>query len=137
MQRFYSKAYSKGLYNKIFQSWNNECIEYKVERGRQKSLAGYNHHPSQQPTLSLSAPGSASTSPPCTSFLHAVALLLPGLSFTPLNQFSCSSPSLHLLSSQDHNANNGSLQLVCGSNVVMLDLMVFHSSGFNNQSYGC
>jgi hypothetical protein len=33
---------------------------------RQKSLAGYNHHPSQQPTLSLSAPGSASTSPPCT-----------------------------------------------------------------------
>ena len=28
---FYSKAYSKGLYNKIFQSWNNECIKYKVE----------------------------------------------------------------------------------------------------------
>jgi hypothetical protein len=43
-----------------------------------------------------SAPGSASTSPPCTHFLlHAVALL-PGLSFTPLNQFSCSSPSSRL-----------------------------------------
>ena len=46
---------------------------------RQKSLAAYNHHPLQQPTLSLSAPGSASTSPPCTPFFHSVALL-PGLS---------------------------------------------------------
>jgi hypothetical protein len=29
---FYSKAYSKALCNEILQSWNNECIEYKVER---------------------------------------------------------------------------------------------------------
>jgi hypothetical protein len=26
----YSKAYSKGLYNEIFQSWNNECIEVSI-----------------------------------------------------------------------------------------------------------
>jgi hypothetical protein len=31
--QFFSKAYSKGLYNEIFQSWNNECIEYKMECG--------------------------------------------------------------------------------------------------------
>jgi hypothetical protein len=31
---FYSKVYSKGaLYNEILKSWNNECIEYKVELG--------------------------------------------------------------------------------------------------------
>jgi hypothetical protein len=38
---------------------------YSMPFLRQNSLASYNHHSSQQPTLSLSAPGCASTSPPC------------------------------------------------------------------------
>jgi hypothetical protein len=82
-------------------------LSYFVPFLRQKSLAGYNHHPSQQPTLSLSAPDSASTSP-CTTYyypflascswacsparpvVHSPQLLLLLLS--------CSLPSLHPLS---------------------------------------
>jgi hypothetical protein len=65
---------------------------------RQKPLAGglatTTTPRSQLHTLSLSAPGSASTSPSCTPFLHAVALL-PGQLFAPLNY---STLSLHPLS---------------------------------------
>jgi hypothetical protein len=61
---------------------------------RQKSLAGFNHHPLQQPTLSLPAPGSASISPPCTPFLHAFALL-PWKVCHLLPSISCPAPCPH------------------------------------------
>jgi hypothetical protein len=62
-------------------TWCSSMLQlcYLMPFLRQKPLAGYNHHPLQLSTLSLSALGSASTSPPCAPSLHAVALL-PGLS---------------------------------------------------------
>jgi hypothetical protein len=77
-------------------------LSYLMPFLRQKSLAGYNHHPLQQPTLSLSAPGSAS------SYLSTMAVPLfacscspamTGLSFTPpsISSPAPCTPSLLLL----------------------------------------
>jgi hypothetical protein len=79
-------------------------LSYLMPFLRQKSLAGYNqHHPLQQPTLSLSAPGSASSYLPlhhgCTHFACSCSPAMTGLSFTPP---SISSPSPLLLLAHPH-----------------------------------
>jgi hypothetical protein len=73
-------------------------LSYLMPFLRQKSLAGYNHHPSQQPTLSLSTPGSGWLLLPLhhvpLSCMQLLALLpLPSIS-SHATSLSCSSLAL-------------------------------------------
>jgi hypothetical protein len=87
-------------------------LSYFVPFLRQKSLAGYNHHPSQQPTLSLSAPDSASTSP-CTTYYY------PFLACSQLGLLSCqaccSLPSITSPAPCPHSLHPLSMSTWCGA----------------------